>query len=81
MLQIQVLRQQTAWVKERLAVKNFAGMGLVDEILEMDEAIRQLKIDTETSQAAQNAAAKKIGSFMAAGDKEAAELISKRWQN
>lgn len=75
MLQIQVLRQQTAWVKERLAVKNFAGIGLVDEILEMDEAIRQLKIDTETSQAAQNAAAKKIGSFMAAGDKEAAELI------
>ena len=75
MLQIQVLRQQTAWVKERLAIKNFAGIGLVDEILEMDEAIRQLKIDTETSQAAQNAAAKKIGSFMAAGDKEAAELI------
>ena len=75
MLQIQVLRQQTAWVKERLAVKNFAGIGLVDEILGMDEAIRQLKIDTETSQAAQNAAAKKIGSFMAAGDKEAAELI------
>lgn len=75
MLQIQVLRQQTAWVKERLAVKNFASIGLVNEILEMDEAIRQLKIDTETSQAAQNAAAKKIGSFMAAGDKEAAELI------
>ena len=75
MLQIQVLRQQTAWVKERLAVKNFAGIGLVDELLGMDEAIRQLKIDTETSQAAQNAAAKKIGSFMAAGDREAAELI------
>jgi len=75
MLQIQVLRQQTAWVKERLAVKNFASIGLVDEVLAMDETIRQLKIDTETSQAAQNAAAKKIGSLMAVGDKEAAELV------
>lgn len=77
MLQIQVLRQQTAWVKEKLGVKNFSNTGLVDEILAMDEEIRQLKIQTETSQAAQNAAAKKIGTLMAAGDKESAEAVKK----
>lgn len=77
MLQIQVLRQQTAWVKERLAVKNFTDLGLVDEVLEMDEKIRSLKIQTEASQAAQNAAAKQIGALMAKGDKEAAEPIKK----
>ncbi len=77
MLQIQVLRQQTAWVKERLAVKNFTDLALVDEIVEMDEKIRALKIQTEGSQAAQNAASKKIGALMASGDKDAAEQIKK----
>ncbi len=75
MLQIQVLRQQTDWVKERLAIKNFKQISLVDELVKIDLEIRELKIHTETVQSAQNSAAKKIGSMMAAGDVAGAEVL------
>lgn len=73
MLQINYLRQQTALVKEKLAIKNFGNTALVDELLAQDDEIRVLKSSTENLQSQQNAAAKLIGSLMAGGDKEAAE--------
>jgi len=60
-------------VKERLAVKHFRNIELVDELLQMDEALRQQKASTETLQAAINNASKEIGMLMGKGDKETAE--------
>ena len=47
MLQINFIRQNRELVKERLAVKNFANPGLIDELLSSDEEIRKLKSTTE----------------------------------
>jgi seryl-tRNA synthetase len=73
MLQVQLIRQQAEWVKERLAVRNFSKMGLVDNLVEMDEALRKSKAETETLQASINAASKEIGQLMASGNRDTAE--------
>jgi seryl-tRNA synthetase len=73
MLQINVLRQQTELVKERLAAKYFSNIGLVDDILSTDEQVRKLKAESETLQATANAASKEIGMLMGKGEKEKAE--------
>ena len=73
MLQINYIRQNAELVKERLAHRNFAGTGLVDELIRADEDIRKLKAETETIQASVNASSKEIGGLMAKGDKEGAE--------
>jgi seryl-tRNA synthetase len=73
MLAITILRQYAIAVKERLAVKHFANLELVDEILDIDSQVRNLKVESETLQASMNAASKTIGALMAKGEKEAAE--------
>ncbi len=73
MLQINYIRQNTDLVKKKLAVKNFGNLGLVDELLELDEELRKQKITTETLQATMNAASKEIGMLMGKGEKDAAE--------
>lgn len=73
MLQISYIRQNTALVKEKLAVKNFGDISIVDRILQMDEQVRKLKTETEILQSAINAASKEIGMLMGKGEKEAAE--------
>ena len=73
MLQISYIRQQTALVKERLAVKHFADLSIVDNIISLDEQVRKLKVESETLQATMNATSKEIGMLMGKGEKEMAE--------
>ena len=73
MLQINLIRQNPDLVKEKLSVKNFEDVELVDKILQSDEQLRKLKTETEALQAVINAASKEIGVLMAKGDKAAAE--------
>ena len=84
MLQINYIRQNAETVKERLAHRNFANTGLVDELIKADEDIRKLKAETETIQASVNASSKEIGGLMAKGDKEGAEAKKQQvgiWNN
>lgn len=84
MLQINYIRQNAEAVKERLAHRNFANTGLVDELIKADEDIRKLKAETETIQASVNASSKEIGGLMAKGDKEGAEVKKQQvglWNN
>lgn len=74
MLQINLLRQNAALVKERLAAKYFSNISLVDDILSIDEQVRKLKVESETLQAKANAASKEIGMLMGKGEKDSAEL-------
>ncbi len=74
MLQLTLIRQQPAFVKERLLVKNFDASGAVDTILSMDERRKKLQMELESSQAGLNAMAKEIGQSMAKGDKAGADL-------
>jgi seryl-tRNA synthetase len=73
MLQINFIRQNIDLVKERLSVRNFGDLSLVDKVVELDEQVRKLKAESETLQSQMNAASKEIGMLMGKGDKEAAE--------
>jgi seryl-tRNA synthetase len=73
MLQINYIRQNAALVKERLAIKNFGQINLVDELIAQDEEIRKQKVATETIQARINEASKEIGGLMAKGFHDSAQ--------
>ncbi len=73
MLQVNFIRQNPELVKERLAVKNFGNIGLVDTILEIDDELRKIKFASESIQASINAASKEIGMLMGKGEKDSAE--------
>ncbi len=73
MLQINYIRQNATLVKERLAIKNFKDINLVEELISLDEAIRKQKVDTEAIQANVNSVSKEIGMLMAKGEKDTAD--------
>jgi len=73
MLQINFIRQNIELVKQRLAVRNFSNIQIVDTILEIDDTLRGVKHETETIQASINSASKEIGMLMANGEKDIAE--------
>jgi seryl-tRNA synthetase len=75
MLQVSYIRENRAHVLERLAVKNFKQPELVDEVIKLDEQLRQAKNSLERVQAESNAAAKQIGELMRTGKKDEAEAI------
>src|SRR6478735_1964103 len=73
MLQVAYLRNNKEEVKQRLAVKNFAELDLVDEILSLDEERKKLQQEFDSTQAKVNSTSKEIGQLMAKGQKEDAE--------
>src|SRR5437868_12474874 len=75
MLQLQLLRQNPEWVKERLAVKYFNDGSVVDNILKMDEQRKKLQLEFDNTQAKINSSSKEIGQLMAKGGKEEAEAL------
>ncbi len=75
MLQVNYIRENRAHVLERLSVRNFGQPELVDEIIAIDEKRRSTQSQGDALQAEANAAAKKIGELMKAGQKEEAEAI------
>jgi len=75
MLQLQMIRQNPEWVKERLIVKGFRDLAAVDMIIEIDEKIRKLKTFVETAQSKMNTASKEIGLLMSQGRNDEAERV------
>ncbi|MEO6405313.1 MAG: serine--tRNA ligase [Ferruginibacter sp.] len=73
MLQINYIRQHADLVKQKLAVRNFAEPGIVDQIIVLDENIRKQKASTESLQASINSASKEIGMLMGKGNNPGAE--------
>ncbi len=73
MLQVNVLRNNPQWVKERLAVKNFKQLDLVDEIILLDDERKRIQSEFDNTQAKVNTASKEIGKLMGQGKKEEAE--------
>ncbi len=75
MLNIQLLRSDADFVKNRLKVKNFKDLALVDSILLIDEERRKIQFENDEYLSKINAASKEIGKLMATGDKEGAEKM------
>jgi len=73
MLQVNVLRTNPEWVKERLAVKNFKQIELVDEIVSLDDDRKKTQLEFDNTQTKINASSKEIGKLMGQGKKEEAD--------
>lgn len=77
MLQLATLRNNTEQVKERLAIKNFKEVNLVDEIIGLDDERKKFTFQFDETKAKINAASKEIGMLMGKGQKEEAEARKK----
>jgi seryl-tRNA synthetase len=75
MLQVNFLRQNTELAKKKLAVKHFANLSLVEEVIAIDDQRKQLQASFDDIQSKVNAASKEIGGHMARGEKEQAEAL------
>jgi seryl-tRNA synthetase len=73
MLQVAFIRNNTALVKERLQIRNFKELDLVDTIVSLDDERKKLQFEFDETQSKINAASKEIGQLMARGEKENAE--------
>ena len=75
MLQVNFLRQNTELAKKKLAIKHFSNLGLVDEVIGVDDQRKQLQASFDDLQSKVNAASKEIGAHMAKGEKDKAEAL------
>lgn len=75
MLQVNVLRSNPVFVKERLAIKNFGQLELVDEVIALDDERKKLQAEYDGLQSNINSSSKAIGKLMAAGKKQEAESL------
>jgi seryl-tRNA synthetase len=72
MLQLQTLRQNPQSAKDRLAIKNFREINLVDDIILLDDERKKLQLESDILSKL-NISSKEIGQLMAKGKKEEAE--------
>jgi seryl-tRNA synthetase len=77
MLQLATLRNNTELVKERLAIKNFKEINLVDDIISLDDERKKFTFQFDETKAKINSASKEIGALMGKGQKEEAESKKK----
>ena len=75
MLQLNYIRDNRNHVVERLAVKKFHHVELIDHIIALDETRRKVQNQSDSIAAEANSSAKKIGELMRQGNKEEAEQI------
>ncbi|QHS61208.1 serine--tRNA ligase [Chitinophaga agri] len=73
MLQVPFIRQNKAEVLERLTLKNFRELTLVDQVLELDDKRKKLTLEYDETQAKVNSTSKEIGKLMSQGQKDEAE--------
>ena len=78
MLQVTYIRENRDQVLERLGIRNFKALELVDEVIALDDRRRQLQTESDSIAAEANAAARRIGELMRQGQREEAEAIKAR---
>jgi len=78
MLTLKAIREQTAFVIERLAIKNFDATAIVAQVIQLDDERKALQTQLDNNFAEQNNAAKQIGQLMQQGKKEEAEAFKQK---
>ena len=73
MLSAGFIRENESLVKERLIIKNFKQIELVDSIIELDLKRKKTQFTIDEIQSKLNASSKEIGLLMGKGEKSAAE--------
>lgn len=77
MLNINLLREQSSNVIDRLKVKNFDATAIVNRVLDLDRRRRELQAESDAIQAELNSLSREIGSMMKEGRKDEAETAKK----
>ncbi len=75
MLELSVIREKPDWVKERLAIKNFPHLQLVDEIVELDKKRRSIQKELDDLLHKSKSISKEIGELYKQGKREEAEAL------
>lgn len=75
MLQVQFIRENKDRVIERLKVRNFTQLELVDQVIALDEERRKIQSQSDSLQSEANNSARQIGDLMRQGKKEEAEVL------
>ncbi|MCK7559114.1 hypothetical protein MKQ70_30725 [Chitinophaga sedimenti] len=75
MLQVQFIRQHKELVLERLTLKNFKDLGVVDEVLTLDDKRKKLTQEYDDTQSRVKSSSKEIGKLMSQGSQEEAEKL------
>ena len=78
MLNIKLLRDNPAFVAERLAVKNFDAKEIIEKILDLDVKRRNSQTEADTILAEQNSISREVGKLMKDGNKAEAEIAKER---
>lgn len=73
MLTLQQIKENPAFIVERLAVKGFDGKDQIDRIISLDDNRRALQLQNDNLAAELNRSAASIGALMKAGKKDEAE--------
>jgi len=82
MVEIQRLRSQTEYVKQRIADKGYAGIvENVEKIISLDDARKRILTELESLRAESNKNAKMVGQLMREGKKEEAEIAKQNTSN
>jgi seryl-tRNA synthetase len=75
MLQVNYIRQNREMVLERLEVRNFLQLALVDEVIALDDERKRLQLEFDNTQAKVNTASREIGTLLKQGDKPGADAL------
>jgi len=78
MLTLQFIRENKEEVLERLSIKNFRNISLIDEVLQIDEQRRRLQKEHDELLAETNALAKEIGNLFKSGKSAEADQLKIR---
>jgi seryl-tRNA synthetase len=73
MLQVNFIKNNKEEVIERLSLKNFTDLNLINQVIELDNERKKLQFEFDEKQSKINTTSKKIGQLMASGKKELAE--------
>jgi seryl-tRNA synthetase len=78
MLTINTIREKKEFIIERLKVKNFEAETIINRIIELDSARRDIQSRNDSLLAEMNIISKEIGSLMKNGNKDEAEMAREK---
>jgi seryl-tRNA synthetase len=78
MLTINLIREKKEFIIERLKVKHFKAEEIIEKILKLDSARREIQAKTDTLQSDMNRISREIGSMMKDGKRDEAEAAKEQ---
>jgi len=78
MLTINLIREKKEFIIERLKVKHFKAEEIIEKILKLDSARREIQARTDTLQSDMNRISREIGSMMKDGKRDEAEAAKEQ---